>query len=140
MRTRKSTNVSTYGYINVDPNPIGVGQTVTIDFFLGVPLINSGYPVGFMIYVGLPDGTTTTLGPFIGDETGGSHTTYTPMTPGTYTFYMKYPGQTLHHTCGSVKLLRRTLHESHCNAYGDEYACNPRAIYSASNYILADSS
>ncbi|HYA78166.1 MAG TPA: hypothetical protein VEF91_05560, partial [Verrucomicrobiae bacterium] len=87
-------NLSTYAYINVAPNPCGAGQTVTLDFFLGVPLVNSGYPTGMMIYVGLPDGTNTTLGPFIGDETGGTHTTYTPSETGTYTFYMVYPGQT----------------------------------------------
>jgi hypothetical protein len=86
-------NASQYGYINVAPSPCSVGQTVTIDFWLGVPLQNSGYPVGFIIHVGLPDGTNTTLGPFIGDETGGSHTTYTPETTGTYTFYMTFPGQ-----------------------------------------------
>ncbi|HYA77994.1 MAG TPA: hypothetical protein VEF91_04685, partial [Verrucomicrobiae bacterium] len=80
-------------YINVAPSPCSVGQTATIDFFLGVPLQNSGYPVGFIIYVGLPDGTNTTLGPFIGDETGGSHTTYTPEQTGTYTFYVTFPGQ-----------------------------------------------
>jgi hypothetical protein len=88
-------NLPTYAYINVAPNPAGVGQTVTIDFWLGVPILNSAYPVGMTIYVGLPDGTNTTLGPFLGDETGGSHTTYTPETTGTYTFYMKYAGQTL---------------------------------------------
>jgi hypothetical protein len=89
------TNVPQVGYINAQPNPCGVGQAVSIDFWLGVPLLDSGHPVGFMIYIGLPDGTNTTLGPFIGDETGGSHTTYTPEATGTYTFYMKYPGQQL---------------------------------------------
>jgi len=90
-----TVNVPNVGYINVDPNPCGVGQIVTIDFWLGVPLLDSSHPVGFIIYIGLPSGTNTTLGPFIGDETGGSHTTYTPEAAGTYTFYMTYPGQQL---------------------------------------------
>jgi len=63
--------------------------------WLGVPLQNSAYATGMLVYVTLPDGTSTTLGPFISDETGGAHTTYTPTQTGTYTFYMSYPGQTL---------------------------------------------
>jgi len=88
-------NIATYAYINVDPSPCGVGQTLTIDFWLGVPLQDSEFPTGFIVHVTLPDGTTSTLGPFIGDATGGSHTTYTPEEQGTYTFYLSYPGQTL---------------------------------------------
>ena len=37
----------------------------------------------------------TTLGPFISDDTGGTHTQYTPTEVGAYTFQMSFPGQTL---------------------------------------------
>lgn len=42
-----------------------------------------------------PDGTAETLGPFISDDTGGSHTTYTPNVIGNYTFHMIFKGETL---------------------------------------------
>ena len=42
-----------------------------------------------------PDGTTETLGPFTSDDTGGTHTQFTPTELGTYTFQMSYPGETL---------------------------------------------
>ncbi len=37
-----------------------------------------------------------------------------------------YAGQNLTDIRAMYRLLRRTQHECHCNAYGDEYACNPR--------------
>ena len=43
----------------------------------------------------LPDGSTTTLGPFISDDTGGTHYQYTPPELGTYTIWMTFPGMTL---------------------------------------------
>ncbi|MGA2524703.1 MAG: hypothetical protein ABSF65_11205, partial [Candidatus Bathyarchaeia archaeon] len=88
-------NLPTSAYITVDPNPCGVGQTVAVVFWLGVPLLNSAYVVGMTVYVTAPDGTKTTLGPFLGDETGGTHTTYTPQQTGTYTFYWQFAGQQL---------------------------------------------
>ena len=48
-----------------------------------------------MITVTLPDGTKTTLGPFTADDTGGTHTQYTPAQLGNYTFQMSFSGQTL---------------------------------------------
>jgi outer membrane protein assembly factor BamB len=47
------------------------------------------------VIVTKPDGTTTTLGPFTSDATGGTSTTYTPDTTGNYTFQMTFGGQTL---------------------------------------------
>ena len=47
------------------------------------------------VKVTLPDGTTTTLGPFTADDTGGTHTEYTPTGVGTYTFQMSFTGQIL---------------------------------------------
>jgi outer membrane protein assembly factor BamB len=47
------------------------------------------------VKVTLPDRTTTTLGPFTSDDTGGTSTSYTPAVTGNYTFVMTFPGQTL---------------------------------------------
>jgi hypothetical protein len=88
-------NYPSESFINVAPNPIGVGQSVTVDFFLAVPLEDSERAVNMTVYVTSPAGTTTTLGPFVSDITGGTSTQYVPTAPGVYSFYMKYGGQTL---------------------------------------------
>jgi len=94
-------NFPTEEYINVAPDPTGVGQSVTVDFWLAVPLQDAeaggtpDTPVNMTVLVTLPDGTTTTLGPFVGDITGGTNTQYVPTQTGTYSFEMFYGGQTL---------------------------------------------
>jgi len=88
-------NLPTIGEINVAPNPCGVGQSLSINFFLAVPLIDSEHPPGMTVYITLPDGTTATLGPFIGDATGGTHVQYTPTQTGNYKFYMTFAGYAL---------------------------------------------
>ncbi len=89
------TRVPTYAYINVGPNPAGVGQTVTINFFLATPTLTSEFPTNLTVVQTNPDGTQKTLGPFTGDTTGGSYTTFVPDVTGNYTFQTFYAGQTL---------------------------------------------
>jgi hypothetical protein len=60
-----------------------------------VPLQTSELAQNMTVYVTLPDGTKTTLGPFTSDITGGTTTIYTPQQTGNYSFYMTYGGQTL---------------------------------------------
>jgi len=92
--------IATMAFLNVAPNPIGVGQTLTVNFWLQMPPPTAGITYGdrwenITVKVTLPDGTTTTLGPFASDDTGGTFTTYTPTQLGNYTFQMSFPGQTL---------------------------------------------
>ncbi|MCL2476336.1 hypothetical protein, partial [Candidatus Bathycorpusculum sp.] len=89
------TSIPTYAYLNVAPNPIGVGQTVTINFLLATPLATGEGPTGMTVIQMNPDGTNTTLGPFNGDSTGGSYTTFVPDRVGNWTFQLFYAGQTL---------------------------------------------
>jgi hypothetical protein len=89
------TNLATYAFLNVAPNPTGVGQQVTVDFWLVSPLLDSEQPVNMTIQVTTPSGTTSTLGPFTGDTTGGTYTLYTPAATGNYTFQFFYGGQML---------------------------------------------
>ena len=91
----KGTHIPTYAYLNVSPNPAGIGQTVTLNFFLATPMETVEYAVNMTIKETTPDGTTKTLGPFTSDLTGGSFTTVTPDQIGTYTFQFFYGGQTL---------------------------------------------
>jgi hypothetical protein len=89
------SKVQSYAFLNIAPNPVGVGQTVTLDMYLASPLLTSEDPVNFTIVETTPSGTTTTLGPFTGDSTGGTFTTIVPSTTGNYTFQLFYGGQTL---------------------------------------------
>ena len=93
-------NIQTYAFVNVAPNPAGVGQTVTIGFWIDQPPPTANGPYGdrwqgLTVKVTKPDGTSSTLGPFVTDDTGGTNTLYTPSELGNYTFQMTFPGQTL---------------------------------------------
>lgn len=95
------THVPSYAQLNVAPNPVGIGQTVTLNMYLTVPLetssnaLTSDRPKGFTITQTDANGVVTTLGPFTGDATGGTYTTVVPETLGNWTFQFHYPGQTL---------------------------------------------
>ena len=45
------THIATYANINVAPNPIGVGQTVNVNFYLASPLIDSSRPTNMTVKV-----------------------------------------------------------------------------------------
>ncbi len=90
--------VPTYAFINAAPQPIGVGQTATITFWIDkVPIGAEGLYGdrwhGYTITVTKPDGTTETLGPFTSDVNGGASYRYVPTQVGTYNFLFKFPGQ-----------------------------------------------
>ena len=89
------THVPSYPYLNIAPNPAGVGQTVTVNMFLAVPQLTSEPATNFTVKETKPDGTIVTLGPFKSDATGGTYTTIVPDTTGNYTFQFFYGGQTL---------------------------------------------
>jgi len=88
-------------YVNVSPNPIGVGQTVHVNLWLNTPpptAISPPYPdlwQNMTVVVKTPDGKTETLGPYPADSTGGTATTYIPKVAGNYTFQSFFGGQTL---------------------------------------------
>ena len=93
-------NEVTYAFCACSPNPVGLGQTINVNFWLNEPTPTANVQYGdrwqgITVKVTLPDGTTTTLGPFTADDTGGTHTTYVPAQLGNYTFQMFFPGQTL---------------------------------------------
>ncbi|MGO8806888.1 MAG: PQQ-binding-like beta-propeller repeat protein [Candidatus Bathyarchaeia archaeon] len=93
-------DIPTYAFCNVGPNPAGVGQEVNVGFWLGEPPPTASGPygdrwMGLMVKVTLPDGSNQTLGSFTTDDTGGTHTDFTPTAAGNYTFQMSFPGQVL---------------------------------------------
>ena len=92
--------IPTYPYLAVSPNPVGVGQSVFLVFWLhGAPPSAEGVGGdryrGMTIEIATPDGHTQNLGPFISDPTGAAWTIFTPDQVGSYTITFKYPGQTL---------------------------------------------
>jgi hypothetical protein len=89
------TTIPSYSYVNVGPNPIGVGQTATVNMFHAIPTLTSVGYEGMMIYITDPDGHETTLGPFTSDATGGTYTTFVPDQVGIWDVYMTYPGQNI---------------------------------------------
>jgi len=88
-------DIQTWTFINVAPNPCGVGQTVTVDFWLAVPLQTSAVVTNFTVQITNPDGAVTVQGPYASDVTGGTTFEYAPTMLGTYTFIAMFNGQTL---------------------------------------------
>ena len=91
----EGAQVPTYAFINVAPNPIGVGQTVSVNFFLATPMETSERPTNMTVKITDPDGTVKTMGPYTGDTTGGTYFTFVPDKVGEYTFQFLYGGQVL---------------------------------------------
>ena len=100
-------------FINVSPDPCGLGQAITIDFWLNSPPATANGPygdryTGFMINVVPPSGANVTLGPFTSDDTGGTNTRFTPTQTGTYSFQMTFPGEVLTGSTGNSLILGST--------------------------------
>jgi hypothetical protein len=92
--------IPTYSFCNVSPNPIGLGQTANVNFWLDIPPPTASGAYGdrwtnMTVVVTRPDGTTETLGPFRSDDTGGAWTSYSPSVIGNYTFQFVFGGETL---------------------------------------------
>jgi hypothetical protein len=92
--------VPTYMYVSVSPNPVGVGQTVNVNFWVNTPPPSQTAQYGdrwqnLTVVVTKPDGSKTTLGPYSSDATGGTFTTFTPSITGNYSFQAFFGGQTL---------------------------------------------
>ena len=92
--------IPTYAYITATPSTVGVGQTVTLVFWLDkMPPTAAGYGGdrwrNLMIEVTNPDGKKSTIGPYTSDPVGNGYSSFTPTDSGIYTFLFTFPGQTL---------------------------------------------
>jgi hypothetical protein len=99
--------VPTYPYLVVTPNPVGVGQKVSIIMWIhGAPPTASGIGgqrYNFTLEVKkpnennfnfvYPDSNNLENKFYISDETGSTFTQYTPTVAGEYTFILTYVGQ-----------------------------------------------
>ena len=91
--------IPTYAFINVAPNPVGVGQAAFVNFWLDKVPPTAMQQYGdrwhnFAVTVTKPNGNTENLGSFTSDAAGGAWTTYVPATVGNYTFVFNFPGET----------------------------------------------
>ncbi len=93
------THIATYANINVAPNPIGVGQTVSVNFYLATPQYDSNGPKNMTVKITDPTGYVRTMGPYTGDTTGGTFFNFVPDKVGEWKFQMFYGGQV---TAGSA--------------------------------------
>jgi hypothetical protein len=92
--------ITTYAYLAISPNPVGVGENVFLIMWLhGAPPTAAGVGgdryIDFTVDVTGPDGSKETLGPFTSDPIGTAFMLYTPTQLGTYKFVFNYPGQVL---------------------------------------------
>jgi len=93
--------VAMYAYINVAPNPTGVGQQVEVIMWLeqifgqNAELTNNyRFTNSFELVVTAPDGTnTSTTFPVVQSPTSDINYYYTPTTVGTYTLTFNFLGQ-----------------------------------------------
>ena len=89
-----ATELPTYSYVVVAPNPVGVGQTVTVTFFSNrVAPVFEGVPAweNLTLIVTNPSGVIQELGPLKTDSAGIGFTSYTPDMVGTYSFQLNFP-------------------------------------------------
>jgi len=92
--------IPTTAYMNVAPNPVGVGQTVFVVVWLdrtvaGAVVNNLLRFHNYKLTITRPDQTTETVTwPLVIDTTSSAYTLYTPTQVGTYTFKFEYPGET----------------------------------------------
>ena len=89
----------TWAYLSVNPNPVGVGQTVAASMWVDKPMPEATQPNDirrhdYQLTITKPDGTKEVKTfPYISDSTGVESYRYTPDQVGTYKFDFHYPGQ-----------------------------------------------
>jgi hypothetical protein len=91
-------DIPTYAYVYASPDPVGVGQTVYVVFWLDkVPPTAAGAGGDrwrdFTVEITTPSGSKINLGPYNSDPVGGGWATFTPNEVGTYTVVFDFPGQ-----------------------------------------------
>jgi hypothetical protein len=93
-------NIPTFAYINATPNPIGVGQQVSVIMWLdktfdpSIALSNDWRFHNYNLTIILPSGATEEHDfATVQDTTSSQFYAYTPTVAGNYTFIFTFPGQ-----------------------------------------------
>src|SRR5665647_1407905 len=87
-------NRATIAYVSVDPNPIGVGQTMIVNVWLTPSIPNGMSFHGFTVTFTKPDGTTKVIGPFDSEPygTAAAWFEYVPDQIGAWSYQFNYAG------------------------------------------------
>ncbi|MEM3050745.1 MAG: PQQ-binding-like beta-propeller repeat protein [Candidatus Bathyarchaeia archaeon] len=91
-------------FLSVAPNPVGVGQTLSIAVQMdktsptAAGVVTGEFFTGYTVEITKPDGSKETQGPFKAWSTSGFFFTYTPTMEGKYTFQAIFPGQWINTT------------------------------------------
>jgi len=91
---KAETVIETTAFLTAEPNPVGVGQIVTLNTLIEPPppLPEDRFS-GSTLIITRPDNATEILGPFLSSPSGSFYTVYTPVLYGTYTLQFEYPGE-----------------------------------------------
>jgi hypothetical protein len=90
--------IPTYAFVNVSPNPAGVGQQCLVVVWLdkipdGALVTNNIRFHNYKCVITAPDGTTQTITwDTVVDSTSSAYTTFTPTQTGIYSFNFTFPG------------------------------------------------
>jgi outer membrane protein assembly factor BamB len=91
--------IPTWTFAAATNNPIGVGEDLTIVFWLNVPPPTAVGQYGdrwtFNLAVTKPDGSKDNIGPITSDPVGSGYAIYKPTQTGTYTFVVKFSEHTV---------------------------------------------
>jgi outer membrane protein assembly factor BamB len=94
-----ATLKTTQPYISVAPSTVGVGQMVSVNFYMApTPVDQYNHDVkylGFEVTLTKPDGTKEVIGPIDSDPIGSNWFNYVPDQVGTWSAVLHYPGSTL---------------------------------------------
>ncbi len=142
--------ISTYAFLSIEPDPVGVGQEAYVNFWIDKPPPTAASQYGdrwhnFEVTVTKPDGTTEKLGPFTSDDTGGAHTVYTPKRNWKLLFRIQLPWRNLSRCQPNSRRKRKrriyrrllsTQYKPSSHSICTRRTNNERPIKSASNKLL----
>jgi outer membrane protein assembly factor BamB len=94
MQGANAIDVTTYAYISVEPNPVGINQPVLVSVWI-LPLQPTGTDVfhNLKVTITSPTGSTDTR-TLTTSTVGSQYFSWTPTAVGSYTFKLNYPGET----------------------------------------------
>ena len=122
IQSAKASTISTHGFISAVPNPVGVGQTTNIYFWLAETIQNPSAGVGnnnrfrnYTLTIIEPDGTmmppqddlaralnVSVAFPYVFDTTSSNSYSFTPAVTGEYTMIFQYKGQGNYYAPGVI--------------------------------------
>ena len=96
----QAADIPTWMFLTAQPDPIGVGQTANVVYWLDKAPPTASGPRGdrwqnWKLEITSPDGKTETRNLGISDAAGSGYLAFTPTQIGSYTFKVTFPGQNI---------------------------------------------